>query len=164
MFLLFLCIKVRETMIFALDALGPRADEVAMVVSLIRHAPALVACGRSTTFARVLAFLEAHIGEVIYLERVAQHIGMDPSSLSRACSRELGVTFTRLVHAQKIYRAALEMYRSETTLHSIALHVGYPSQSSFSRTFRDVTGLTPLTFKKLVDSLVSRRMYVSRTP
>lgn len=134
-----------------------------LISSLVRHAPALAACNRHPTFLRVLVYLELHLHEAIYLDEVARYVGMESSSLSRASSRVLGVTFTRLVHAHKIYRAALEMYRSESSLAKIAADVGFSDHAAFSRTFRNVTGLTPLTFKRLVESLVSRGIYVDKS-
>lgn len=74
---------------------------------------------------------------------LAQLLGASPYRLSRAFTRELGVSVTQYRNRVRIGRAFEQLETGESTLAEIAASLGFSDQAHFSRTLRAQTGLTP---------------------
>lgn len=72
----------------------------------------------------------------------------DYSTLSKLFSGQTGTTLEKYAIAQKIERAKELLTYGELTLNEIADQLGYSSSAYLSTQFKDVTGMTPRSFKK----------------
>ena len=86
--------------------------------------------------------------ENLDLARVAELLGLSTHQLSELVNSELGVGFPRFVRQYRI-AAARRMLVEEprASVLSVALAVGFTSQSSFYVAFKDETGLVPSRYR-----------------
>jgi AraC family transcriptional regulator len=88
--------------------------------------------------------------ESISLVRVAESVGVHPVYLASEFRRHFGLTVGEYVRRLRIEYACREIStRKDAVLAQVALAAGFSSQSHFSRTFKRLTGMTPLEYRDL---------------
>jgi len=132
--------------------------------AFIRHAPVLLAARRHAILSNMLAYLDDHQSESIPLSWLAKYVGVEPSSLSRLCSRELGITCKTLINTYKVYCAVLIIAQEDIDIASLNARVGFREGASLCRAFKSVTGLTPSIFKQIAQSALWRIALAPRSP
>ena len=85
----------------------------------------------------------------IYVEEIAEQIGISSSYLSHMFHKETGKRLQDYVVEVRIERAKNLLMYSEESLADIAAYVNFPSQSYFGEKFRKYTGVTPMQFRNL---------------
>jgi AraC family transcriptional regulator len=75
--------------------------------------------------------------------------GMSPSHFARKFRQSTGLSLSRFVNRRRILRS-LETLKTDASLVSIALDLGFSSQSHFTRLFSGLTGMTPAKYRKSV--------------
>jgi len=95
-----------------------------------------------------LDFIESHYRDRLSVERIAQEACLSPSRLSHIVKSELGITLTEYLSRVRIRRAKALLLEKDSPLSQVALEVGYPDQSYFTKVFKKVEGYTPKTFKQ----------------
>ena len=92
-------------------------------------------------------FIQEHACDGVKLTDAAAHISVTPEYLSRSLSRYMNVSFSELIHQERM-RIAQEMLRdSDRSVTEIALATGYSSSSAFITTFKNKFGITPQFFR-----------------
>ncbi|MDV3129268.1 helix-turn-helix domain-containing protein [Mycobacterium sp. 21AC1] len=81
---------------------------------------------------------------------LASLLGASPYRLSRAFTRELGVSVTRYRNRIRIGRALDQLERGERGLADLAAELGFADQAHFSRTLRQHTGHTPTAVRRML--------------
>ncbi|HET7912576.1 MAG TPA: AraC family transcriptional regulator [Pseudolabrys sp.] len=95
---------------------------------------------------RVLEFIEDHLPETISLSTLSALAQLSPYHFARAFKQDLGLPPHRYHINRRVERAkSLLVDRSVT---EVALAVGYAETSSFSSSFRRVTGVSPSEFRR----------------
>lgn len=95
---------------------------------------------------RVLEFIEDHLQETISLSTLSALAQLSPYHFARAFKQDLGLPPHRYHINRRVERAkSLLVDRSVT---EVALAVGYAETSSFSSSFRRVTGVSPSEFRR----------------
>jgi len=74
---------------------------------------------------------------------VGDRLGVKPYAVSRALNRQLGQSFPAFVRAYRVERAKALLSGTTLKLHAVALDSGFANTTSFHRTFRRATGMTP---------------------
>lgn len=88
-------------------------------------------------------YIQAHACEGVLLTDVAAHIGVTAEYLFRSLRKYMDMSFTDLVHQERI-RIALELLRySERSITDIAYTTGYSGPSAFISAFKNSLGITP---------------------
>lgn len=82
------------------------------------------------------------------LSDVAEGVQVSPTYLSKQLKRELGLSFIDYLTEVRIRRAIQMMGDPTAKVYEIAEMVGYSSQHYFSNTFKKVTGISPLMYRK----------------
>ena len=100
--------------------------------------------GRTVTkeVAVACAWLEAHYGEAVTLERLSAVSGMNKFTLLRAFVREKGITPYRYLETVRIAKAG-ELLRRGDEPARVAQATGFSDQSHLTRFFKQRMGLTP---------------------
>jgi YesN/AraC family two-component response regulator len=96
----------------------------------------------------MLNFIEAHYNELLTVERISKEVYLSPSRLSHIVKDELGITLRECVSKVRIDKAKNLLREKETPISQIALEVGYPDQSYFTKVFKKVEKCTPKTFRE----------------
>lgn len=81
---------------------------------------------------------------------LAAHLDVSPYRLSRAFSRELGVSLTRYRNRMRVTRALDQLEAGETHLGALAADLGFADQAHLTRTVRDQVGHTPTALRRLL--------------
>lgn len=99
--------------------------------------------------AKCIDYIYDHLHTRITLERLAEHVGLNASYLSRLFRSEVGMPITDYVRRQKIETAKNMLVYSDYSSAQIAQVLAFPSQSYFSEIFRKHTGITPRKYRAL---------------
>lgn len=79
---------------------------------------------------------------------VSKHIGISPSHLSKVFSQETNQTLTEFITQSRINKAMELLKTTNYKTFEIAYKVGYQDQHYFSNTFKKLTGVSPMAFRK----------------
>lgn len=104
---------------------------------------------------RAMAFLERSPGALVRLPEAATFAGISPTRLTHRFSAEVGLPFRRFALWRRIQRAAEEV-REGRSLSEAAIAAGFADAAHFSRTFKEMFGLSP--------SLVLPALEISGSP
>ncbi len=103
---------------------------------------------RSSSYVeRCQDYIRKHYREKIYLEDIAEALGISPSYLSRLFSKETGTRIQDYINEERVYRAANLLAYSDLSLPAIAAYVNFPNQSYFGKIFRKYKGMTPKKYR-----------------
>lgn len=97
---------------------------------------------------KALDFIESHYAERLTIEKIAENACLSASRLSHIVKQELGMTLTEYLSKVRTDRAKTLLLERDMPLSQIALEVGYPDQSYFTKVFKRVEGCTPRAFRK----------------
>ncbi|WP_406862161.1 AraC family transcriptional regulator [Streptomyces sp. HUAS MG47] len=81
---------------------------------------------------------------------LAELLGVSPYHLSRAFTRELGVSLTRYRNRVRIGRALDRLDAGEESLATLAADLGFSDQAHLTRTVRHYLGHTPTALRRLL--------------
>jgi AraC family transcriptional regulator len=87
--------------------------------------------------------------EPVGLEELAAAVGVHPVTLSRYFPRYFSGTLGQYLRKLRIAKALTLIQNTPLSLTQIAYECGFCDQIHFTRTFRQLTGLLPKTFKKM---------------
>ena len=84
------------------------------------------------------------------LSELAEQLSIHPIHLSRAFPSYFNCGLGDYIRAIKIQKALTMLVLKKTSLTTIALECGFADQSHFSRSFKSMYQISPLTFRKLL--------------
>jgi len=93
-------------------------------------------------------FIEANCNQPLTVEQIARQVCLSPSRLSHIIQNELGSTWIDYLSKMRVDRAKGLLKDTELPISQIALDVGYPDQSYFTKVFKKVEKCTPKTFRQ----------------
>ena len=99
---------------------------------------------------QVRAQLHARYEQVIRVTDLAHEAGVHPVHLARVFRRHHGCTVGKYVQRLRVEHACGALTESGTSLSAIALETGFSDQAHFTRRFKEVTGVSPGVYRKLV--------------
>lgn len=101
----------------------------------------------SWRLARAVDYVLTHLGDNLYLDSVAEVVGISPQHLSRLYKEEMDSTFTRFVNEQRVDRARYLLMSSSLGVGEIAAAVGFRDADYFSKVFRRFCDCTPSEYR-----------------
>jgi AraC family transcriptional regulator len=96
---------------------------------------------------RVQDYIEANLGYDISLSDLAAVAGMPIDSFARRFKATTGLAPYAYVVERRIKRAEAMLETTHTDIGTVALALGFSSQSHFTTTFRRLRGVTPRTYR-----------------
>jgi len=97
---------------------------------------------------KALDFIDKHYGEPLTVEQIAKEVYLSPSRLSHIIKGELGLTLGEYISKVRIDKAKALLKERELPISQIALDVGFPDQSYFTKVFKKVERCTPKAFRQ----------------
>lgn len=97
---------------------------------------------------KVRAYIDAHIHEKPELDRFAEACGFSKYHFIRLFKQYLGETPIRYYYRCKVEHSKGRLIYTGESITSIAISLGFDSQSHYSRTFSKVVGKSPRTYIK----------------
>ena len=98
--------------------------------------------------AKALTAVRDHIGHPWRISEIASLAGLSTTQLERLCRRTLGMSPRGVLQRLRIEHAVRLLSASDMTAGEIAAECGFYDQSSFTRQFRAVLGLTPGAYRR----------------
>ena len=92
-------------------------------------------------------YVRKHYREKIYLEDVAEALGISPTYLSKQFKKETGRCLQDYINEERVFRAANLLIYSRLSLPEIAEYVHFPNQSYFGKIFKQVKHMTPKEYR-----------------
>jgi two-component system response regulator YesN len=99
---------------------------------------------------RILQYIEEHLPEPLTREEIAHHVHFHPAYLSRYFRKKTGWSLSEYIVRQRIEHAKEMLTQSELRISHIMSRLGYDNLSHFTRTFKKLTGVTPMQFRKKI--------------
>ncbi|QVK19910.1 AraC family transcriptional regulator [Mycoplasmatota bacterium] len=98
----------------------------------------------------ILDWIENNLENNITLSKVADYIGYSEFHTTRKFRKLTGDTLRRYLQLRRLSNAAIELRDSDRRIIEIAIKYDFSSQESFTRSFKEVFGITPSKYRKLV--------------
>ena len=92
-------------------------------------------------------YIEKNYRRKIYLEEVAESIGLAPTYLSRLFSKEMGMRFSDYLTMVRTEHAANLLKYSQMSVTEISRYVNFPSASYLGQIFKKSMGMTPKEYR-----------------
>ena len=96
---------------------------------------------------RAKDYVRKHYREKIYLEDVAEALGISPTYLSKLFKKETGQCLQDYINEERVFRAVNLLIYSRLSLPEIAEYVHFPNQSYFGKIFKQVKHMTPKEYR-----------------
>ncbi|WP_054023930.1 response regulator transcription factor [Bacillus sp. FJAT-28004] len=101
----------------------------------------------SPVVAKAKAILDNHFNEDLHLSTICTMVGVSDSYLSKQFAKEIGINFINYLTNLRIEKAK-EGLENGLKIYDVAESVGYVNPEHFSRIFKKVTGLSPVSYRK----------------
>lgn len=95
------------------------------------------------------AYVANNIFRRITVKEIAEQIGLTPNYLSRLFRSEEGIGLNDYIQKEKTALASNLLSQSEQSISSIALYLGFKSQSHFTEVFKTWQGMTPSEYRNM---------------
>ncbi len=137
---------------------GGSASELAIEEAVLSMLADLAEVGVTTVpdrtrprwLGRVVELLHAEFRTGIAMADLAEEAGVHPVHLTRVFKRSHGCTPGEYLRDLRIEYACEQLANSRSSLASVAFLTGFSDQSHFNRRFKQVTGMTPGVYRRLV--------------
>ncbi len=103
--------------------------------------------GSDEIIQKMIAYINEHTEEQIRLEDVASLVNLSPSYAAIYFRKKTGTTLREFMLQRKMEDARKKLLEKEASVTDIAYNLGYHDYRSFSRAFKNITGMTPSEFQ-----------------
>lgn len=93
-------------------------------------------------------FVGSHLDKNLSIKALSGVVHMSTGQFSRSFKSALGITPKQYVKQQRLHKACSLMMRTDLSLTNIALQIGLCDQAHLTNFFRELTGQTPLRWRK----------------
>lgn len=133
------------------SALDSVSDFLHWAKNVLERVMELVPEPASSSQAMVLVknYIGEHLDEDLNRKTLAQVAHLNPDYLSYLFRKHTGETLSRYILKERVRQAKKLLMSTNLPIHEIALQIGFPNISYFSKQFKDLEGQTPLQFRKL---------------
>ncbi|MBR4864826.1 MAG: helix-turn-helix transcriptional regulator [Oscillospiraceae bacterium] len=97
---------------------------------------------------QVLSYCAEHFTEDITVSSLASALYISESYVSKLFSRHFGCSFREHINGLRIHKAQNLLETTELPISTVMARCGFQNQSTFNRTFRDITGLSPRAYRR----------------
>jgi len=98
-------------------------------------------------FAALHAWIAAHLGDDLCVERLAEQANMAPRTFARVYAAKLGRTPAKTVEAMRMEAACRALEDTDLPLKRIALAAGYGDEQALRRAFQRQLGVSPTAYR-----------------
>jgi AraC-like DNA-binding protein len=97
---------------------------------------------------KALDLIAVRYNTSLTVEEIARDVCLSPSRLCHIVQSELGLTLRAYITKVRVGKAKVLLLGTNMSISQIALEVGYPDQSYFTKAFKSIENCTPMTFRK----------------
>ena len=96
----------------------------------------------------IVNYINLHLDEELSLTKLAELTNRNPSALSTAFSKEVGMSITHYIHRSRIDAALFYFNTTKMSVSEVSLAVGIQDFAYFSKLFRKQVGCSPREYAK----------------
>lgn len=93
-------------------------------------------------------YIEKNFNEKITIDQLADMLALSRRSLERRFKKATCNTVTEYVHRVKVEAAKINLESSRENVNEVMYNVGYQDPKAFRETFKRITGLSPIQYRK----------------
>ena len=97
---------------------------------------------------KIINFINKEYATDLTLEELAKHFGLNSTYLSRFFKKETGLNFSAYLKSLRIAKAVNILSATDYNISETAMAVGFHSCNHFCKTFKQIMGISPLSYKK----------------
>ena len=101
---------------------------------------------------RTCEYINNHYMEKLKLEQVAMISGFSKYHFTRIFKQFMDMTFYEYLNQRRIKQATLLLSNQEMSITEVALDAGFTSISTFNRTFKEINGRSPSSYREKEDT------------
>lgn len=101
---------------------------------------------------QVIEYINDHYYEPISLVDMAEKFYMSPSYLSKLFKNTTNFTFTEYLNSVRIKNSQTLLENPDYRIIDVAQKSGFTNNTHFTRVFKDITGMCPTDYKKMIAS------------
>ncbi|MEF2244786.1 response regulator [Paenibacillus sp. IITD108] len=105
---------------------------------------------KSAIIRKAQSFIQQNLSVDISLQRIAEHVYLHPSSLSKIYRMETGQSITEYIFQVRMNSAEQLLQQTRGKVQDIAVACGYQSTPYFIKVFREYSGMTPQEYRNTV--------------
>lgn len=120
-----------------------------------RVSEAKIPTGMPLDIYRAIEYISNHVNQDISVEEIADHLGMERSTLSKKFKRELGFNISSFIMRKKLEEAKSLLHYSDRSISEISEYLCFSSQSYFQNVFKAKYKMTPKEYRKNLSSAAS---------
>jgi AraC family transcriptional regulator len=98
---------------------------------------------------QIVERMDETIGVYVSLETMARNVSLSPGHFARKFHQSTGLSLNRFMNRRRIGISFAMLRKGASPLSSIALDLGFSSQSHFTSLFSRLTGISPQRFRRL---------------
>ena len=102
-------------------------------------------------FSSLLLYVSEHFAEDLTLDEAAEYVGFSKYHFTRLFKEYTGMTFYDHLVSKRV-QAAQKLLGTDASITDISFRTGFNSLTSFSRSFRKYTGLSPSEYRQTLES------------
>ena len=99
---------------------------------------------------KILEYIYANINKDITIDDLSMLFFFDKTYIMKRFKKEIGLTIHKYINIIRIYNS-LPYFKYDNQIISIAFKNGFNSLEYFSETFKQVIGVSPMTYKKFIN-------------
>ena len=96
----------------------------------------------------VSRYIRMHLSEDLNVEDIAGQVYLNPDYLTRIFKKETGTSLIKFIIQERMYMARKLLCETSLSVNGIALEVGFSDYSHFTKTFRQMFGMTPSVYRQ----------------
>ena len=96
---------------------------------------------------KIVLYIREHIAEIKSNDQVARVFGYHPIYLSSLVKEKTSKTLHRIILEERVRLARRFLRFTDSSVEEIAFNVGFSSRNHFCTTFRQIVGVSPLTYR-----------------
>jgi len=95
-----------------------------------------------------LTYIERHIGERLTNKVFADKANMVENSFARIFRENTGISIQQYIKKKRIDKALILLHHTDASIEAIANECGFSDRNHFSKVFKELMELTPVSYKK----------------
>ena len=101
---------------------------------------------------KVLKYIDININTKLTIEDISKYVNYNRYYLMRLFKRELNISIFDYINILRIYNSTRELLNNkDKSLLRVAMNSGFYYEEYFSEIFKKVLGITPSTYKKILN-------------
>lgn len=97
---------------------------------------------------RAAAYIRENLSQELSVQAIARGTNISKSVLYTAFHRRFGCTVSDYIRRQRVERSKALLLQTRLSMEEIAQQTGFSSASYYSRAFKEITGISPLRYRK----------------